>query len=158
MESWQKKWGISEEAMRDLMNTLSMNARHPDKAPSTVKTEADLQNLVRVTFNATGGLLWRNNVGAAQDSYGNFFRYGLANDTKGMSKIIKSGDLIGIRPIKITPHHVGKTIGQFVSYEIKEPGWKPSGNQREKAQTAWASLVDSMGGDARFISEVNQIW
>lgn len=145
--------------MRDLYARLKLAATHPITAPAKeIKTEAGLQDAVRVAYNATGGLLWRNNVGAASDSYGNFFRYGLANDTKGMSKVIKSADLIGIRPITIKEQHIGETFGQFISYEIKEPGWKPSNSGREKAQSAWAALVRTMGGDARFISEVGQIW
>lgn len=158
LEKWKNDWGISEEAMADLYRQLSETASYPLVAPRTVTTEADLQNIVRVEYNKTGGILWRNNVGATQDSYGNFFRYGLANDTKGMSKVIKSADLIGIRPIKIKQEHVGQTMGRFVSFEIKSPDWKMKKTDREKAQAAWAALINSLGGDARIVNEVNQIW
>tara|TARA_R110000851_G_scaffold287513_3_gene441541 strand:- start:10807 stop:11142 length:336 start_codon:yes stop_codon:yes gene_type:complete len=106
----------------------------------------------------TGGLLWRNNNGAAQDSYGNFFRYGLANDNKGMNEVIKSGDLIGIRPVIISPAMVGQTFGRFISYEVKSPNWKPTNSKREKAQMAWAALIISLGGDARIVNRMDQIW
>lgn len=144
--------------MADLYGRLTEAASYPLVAPRLISSEADLQNVVRVEFNKTGGILWRNNRGAVQDQYGNFFRYGIANDTSAMDKVIKSADLIGIRPIKIRQEHLGQTIGQFVSFEIKDPSWRPTKDKRTKAQTAWAAVVTSMGGDARFITEVNQIW
>lgn len=159
LENWKNKWGVSEEAMADLYEQLRGAATHTPATVDNPKTEADLQNRVRVEYNRTGGILWRNNVGAVQDSYGNFFRYGLANDTKGMSEVIKSADLIGIRPVTITPDMVGSTLGRYVSYEVKGPAWKPRpSDKREKAQRAWATLINSMGGDARFINSVDQIW
>lgn len=145
--------------MADLYSRLCNAATHNPGLVADPKTEADLQNRVRVEYNKTGGILWRNNVGAVQDSHGNFFRYGLANDSKGMSEVIKSADLIGIRPTTITRDMVGTTLGRYVSYEVKAPGWTPSrSNKREKAQMAWATLINSMGGDARIISSVDQIW
>lgn len=42
---------------------------------------------------------------------------------------VGSGDLIGWRPIKITPELVGKTIGVFLSIEIKTKNDKPSRDQ-----------------------------
>lgn len=67
-----------------------------------------------------------------------------------MNKVIKSADLIGIRPVLITPGHVGLVIGQFVSREIKPTGWKYTGKAREEAQLRWAELVAACGGDAAF--------
>jgi len=113
-------------------------------------TEADVQNLIKLEFSNRGARVWRNNVGAVHTSDGRFIRFGLANESMAMNSKIKSADLIGIQPIRITQAHVGKIIGQFISREIKKPGWKYSGTGREKAQLAWMNLILSLGGDAAF--------
>jgi hypothetical protein len=64
---------------------------------------------------------------------------------------IKSGDLIGIRPVLIAPAHVGQTLGVFVSREVKHRGWRyHPNNKREAAQQRWIDLVRGLGGDAAF--------
>lgn len=85
-----------------------------------------------------------------KDATGRPVRYGLANDSKQANDALKSGDLIGIRRVIISPDMVGHTIGQFVSRECKAPGWKFTGSGREAAQSAWAILVRNYGGDAAF--------
>lgn len=95
--------------------------------------------------------MWRNNVGVLIDATGRPVRYGLANDSKAMNQAVKSADLIGIRPVTITPDMVGQTIGQFVSIEVKAEGWRPQPNdQHEIAQRKWAELVILAGGYAIF--------
>jgi hypothetical protein len=113
--------------------------------------EADVSRLIRLEAAAKGILLWRNNVGALRDTTGRWVRYGLANDSAAVNKQIKSADFIGIRRVTVTQEMVGMIIGQFVSREIKEPGWKyhPS-DMREIAQDRWARLVNGHGGDAAF--------
>lgn len=113
-------------------------------------SESAIQSLLRLEASQKGCRLWRNNVGALYTKEGNFIRYGLANESSAINKVIKSADLIGIRPIKITPDMIGKTIGQFLSREIKKPNWKYTGNSREQAQLAWINLINSLGGDACF--------
>lgn len=130
----------------------------PDLTDKKPNSEAEVSNLARYAVQSEGGRLWRNNVGAAQDSKGNFFRYGLANDSKRMNDVLKSGDLIGIRPVKITSDMVGQTIGQFVSREIKKPKWTYRATNREKAQLAWALLIRSLGGDAAFVTDKGEIF
>lgn len=116
-----------------------------------MSNEATVQNQVRLNASALGWALWRNNVGVLIDSRGIPVRYGLANDSKGVNAHFKSADLIGIRPIVITPDMVGKTIGQFVSLECKHAGWKFNGNDaHQTAQAAWRDLVSSYGGFADF--------
>ena len=119
---------------------------------STGKLESTIQAEIRVEAASLGMCLWRNNVGAAQDASGNFFRFGLANDSVKMGKTIKSSDLIGIRPVVITQDMVGKTIGQFVAREVKREGWVFKGTPRELAQLKFLELVCGLGGDAQFAS------
>lgn len=116
------------------------------------KLESVITAEIRVEASLRGWYLWRNNVGAAQDSSGNFFRFGLANDSAKMGKMIKSSDLIGIRPVLITQDMVGKTIGQFVAREVKRENWKYNGTQRELSQLKFIDLIRSLGGDACFAS------
>ena len=115
-------------------------------------SEAEVLAIVRLEASRLGLRLWRNNVGATYTEKGAFIRYGLANDSKNINEIIKSADLIGIRPILIKPEHVGLVIGQFVSREIKPTGWKYRGSEREVAQMEWANLIITLGGDAAIVT------
>lgn len=121
-------------------------------------SEELLQSQVVLEGAAKGVRLYRNNVGALKDTTGRLVRYGLANNSKYRNKVIKSGDLIGIRPILITGGHVGQTIGQFVSRECKRPSWHMGQDPgREGPQLAWAQLVLSLGGDAKFCNAVGSL-
>lgn len=150
LEAWAKQWGVSTEALAALRQdyTLYFNPSGNRKGLS----EAALQNQYRFKMGIEGGILWRNNVGALLDERGVPVRYGLANESKAMNEVFKSGDLIGIRPVKITADMVGTTIGQFVSAEMKHGGWQYTGTPREKAQRNWIDLVRSMGGEANFVA------
>lgn len=145
--TWAIKWGVSPAALADLQADLGLNgAGTLEKGES----EGAAQAAVRLEGAQKGLRLWRNNVGALLDERGVPVRYGLANDSAKMNKVIKSGDLIGIRPVFITQQHLGYTIGQFVSREMKAPGWRYTGTEHEQAQQRWALLVGAMGGDAAF--------
>jgi len=113
-------------------------------------SESGVLSDIRLEASQRGARLWRNNVGATYTPSGQFLRYGLANDSAALNAAIKSADLIGIRPVIITPQDVGRVIGQFISREVKHPGWKYTGTDRERAQLAWAELINSLGGDACF--------
>ena len=67
-----------------------------------------------------------------------------------MNKLIKSSDLIGIRPRVIFPADVGTVIGQFIAREVKGEDWWFSGSEHEIAQQKFIDLVNSLGGDAQF--------
>lgn len=151
LETWAIQWGVPYAALADLRERLRLNGGDymPEKAGAS---EAAVQAVVRLEASRKGVLLWRNNVGALKDERGALVRYGLANTTAAENKILKSGDLIGVRPVLIGPQHVGHTIGQFVSREVKEKGWTYRATAREEAQLAWANLVLSVGGDASFCS------
>jgi len=113
--------------------------------------ESPLYLALREEAARKGMRLWRNNCGAFQDATGRWVRYGLANDSKVLSAHIKSGDLIGIRPVLILPEHVGTVIGQFISRECKPAEWHFSPkDDREAAQEQWNMLVRALGGDAQF--------
>jgi hypothetical protein len=113
-------------------------------------SEAYAQSQVRLEAPTKGVTLFRNNVGVLTDINGRPVRFGLANDSKQLNEVLKSSDLIGWRPVLITPEHVGRTLAQFVSRECKAPGWKYTGTDRERAQKAWLDLVAAAGGDSAF--------
>lgn len=113
-------------------------------------SEAAAQQACRLAATSSGARLWRNNVGAGKLEGGSFLRWGLANESEAMNKHIKSSDLIGITPVVITAEMVGQTVGVFTAREIKRPGWKYTGTDREKAQLRFIELVNAMGGDAAF--------
>lgn len=146
LDDWAIHWGISPEALLDLRARLI--TQPTPTAPNS--KEADVINTVRLEASETGWTLFRNNVGACYDNTGRFIRYGLANDSAQLNKSLKSSDLIGIRPLVIDPTHLGRTLGQFVALECKQPNWKFKGTQREQAQEKFLALIASNGGYARF--------
>lgn len=145
---WQRKHGITAEALSDLVTMVGL-----DVPRSTKDTpEARVQDEARLLASKMGWRLFRNNVGVLKDERGVPVRYGICNDSPAMNKRIKSSDLIGIRPVVITPDMVGSTIGQFVAREVKKAGWKYKGTEHEQAQLAFGTLVIGLGGDFRFWS------
>lgn len=156
LNTWAARWGVHPAALADLHHMLGAL----DQAAPTAdgSSEAAVQARVRVAASAAGMRLWRNNVGAFHDdARGIHVRFGLANDSKQVNDVIKSADLIGIRPRTIVQADVGRCIGQFVSLECKNADWKYTGTDRERAQEAWAALVTSLGGIARFVRSVGEI-
>lgn len=147
IHDWAREWGISPLALADLAGRLGAGVS--TKGPSGM-SEAGVQSRVRLAAAKQGIRAWRNNLGACYDENGNFIRYGLANDSKQVNERIKSGDLIGIKTVLITPVMVGSFIGQFWSRECKPGDWRYTGTDREIAQKAWAELIVSLGGDAAF--------
>lgn len=154
LTAWAIQWSVPLAALQDLERQLGTD---PTPISTPGLSESAIQNAVRLEAAQKGVRLYRNNVGALMDESGRLVRYGLANDTKALNKTIASADLIGWRPVLIGPQHVGHTIGQFVSREIKEAGWSYSGQGREAAQKAWALLVAAGGGDAGFAAGVGTL-
>ncbi len=146
---WAARWRIPPAAMADLQSrVLGL-----DGTPGAVagRSEAAVQNQVRLEASRKGGRLFRNNVGSFQDpASGSWVRFGLCNDSARLNAMVKSADLIGLRPVLVEPKHVGLVLGQFVSREIKAAGWRYAGTEREVAQLNWATLVNTLGGDASF--------
>lgn len=166
IDQWADHWGVPAEALEDLRRRMGAFEDEVERALDG-ESEAAVQVRVRLEASKKGLRLWRNNVGATPavtrhtcPNCGVRFeerqqpvRYGLANESAKMNKTVKSSDLIGIRPVVITPDMVGQTIGQFVAREIKREGWAYSGNEHEAAQLRYIDLVNSMGGDAAFTNK-----
>lgn len=146
---WAARHGVAAEAVAELLALMGA-VPPPPLAEAAGKSESFTQSVVRLEAPQHGVLLFRNNVGVLQDKTGRPVRYGLANDSPQMNDRLKSADLIGVRKVTVTASMVGTVIGQFVSRECKPPGWRYRGSGREPAQMAWASLITSYGGDAKF--------
>lgn len=115
-------------------------------------SEARVLSEVRLRAPALGWTLWRNNVGACTDMTGRLIRYGLANDSAQLNAAFKSGDLIGWRPVLVTPEMVGQTLAQFVSVECKAPAGRVL-----PAQRAWADLITKAGGHALVVHSEGEL-
>lgn len=132
-------------------------------------SESAIQNQTRLLmaqmFNSA---MYRNNVGAGKivDNYGveRQIRWGLANDSAQLNKVIKSSDLIGITPMVIGPHHIGRTVGVFTALELKHEGWTFPNETNKKeyeracAQQKFIDIVRNAGGFAGFVSQPHDIF
>lgn len=159
-DQWRDRW---PQAALELEEILT-NTSHPAMGDDLGKSETWAQQQARLAIAQAGGMSWRNNVGAMKAKevhqcpacHFKFevkqapLRWGLCNDSTQLNARFKSSDLIGIMPVRITPDMVGSTLGQFVSVEVKRPGWVYKGDAHEKAQLAWLELVASKGGVATF--------
>lgn len=166
LHQWAADWGLPAAALDDLRrrvlgdltpnnigNRSAIVENSEGKLLEVRSLETVVQDAVRVEAAERGVLLMRNNVGAVRTATG-FVRFGLANDSEAMNRVNKSSDLIGIRPVLITPAHVGCTLGQFVAREVKRAGWRfgDGDKQRETAQLNFITAVQAYGGDACFAS------
>lgn len=156
LTQWAIKWGVPYEAVEDLKREFGMVNLDPAGTTSGA-SEAAVQNRVRLEASRKGCRLMRNNVGAGQMEDGTFIRWGLANDSKQMNDKIKSSDLIGVKPVVVTPAHVGHTLGIFLAREIKPENWTYTGTKREAAQLKFLELIASLGGDACFANREGTI-
>lgn len=149
LADWAHRNRIPFQAMHELSAMLGLLAPPAANVPPTAD-EAYAQSRARLDAARAGHWLGRNNVGALQDKTGRVVRYGLANDSAQINEKVKSGDLIGIYRLVVTPAMVGQVVGQFWSLECKRPGWTYTGSPREVAQSNWAALVVANGGRASF--------
>lgn len=122
-------------------------------------SETDAMQTIRLEAARRGVLLMRNNSGATFDQTGRMIRFGLGNDSDKVNKVIKSSDLIGIRPTLVTPEMVGQTVGVFVAVEVKAPGWKfRPGDERAVAQKNFGDMVLRHGGMFTFATCPEDVW
>jgi len=143
--NWLQRWNLPAQALNELL-ILTV----PVNKTAKPGTEAAAVNDIRLEASNSGCLLMRNNKGVAFDKKGVPIRFGLANDTKAMSDEKKSSDLIGIKPVFITPQHVGHVLGVFLSIEAKHGAWQWSGNDHEIAQASFHTTIKSYGGISFF--------
>ena len=147
--------------LQDVLNTPTVTTETVGATAGV--SEAAVQQNLRLEASKRGIRLWRNNVGACQDENDRHIRYGLANDSQKMNKVIKSSDLIGITPHLVMPGDVGNVHGIFTSVEAKKADWEfgraKIGEQaeREAAQLAWLQLVVALGGRAMFATGVDDL-
>lgn len=147
---WATKHHVSHEALAELTQ-LSVGLLVPPPPAGAPDSESRVQSEVRLEAAQKGVRLWRNNVGVLEDRRGVPVRFGLANDNAALNHELKSHDLIGWRPVTITPAMVGCVIAQFVSRECKRRDWVYSPKDpHSAAQNRWAQLVLADGGDAAF--------
>ena len=108
LEDWAQRWSVPPVALADLRAHLGLVAPPRASRPDGT-SEASVQAAVRAEASRRGERVWRNNLGAYTDpASGQFVRYGLANDSKQLNDVIKSADLIGIRPVVVRPADVMK--------------------------------------------------
>ena len=148
---WAARWSLPPEALAELA-TVQWETTHTEPG-----SEAAVQANVRLAAAAKGAHLWRNNVGAAQMQRGGYVRYGLANDSPKLNAVLKSADLVGWKPHVVVPADIGRKLAIFLSVECKAPNWRPGSDPRYAAQLRWASLVKRDGGDAQFVTSVNEL-
>lgn len=153
LHDWATRNHITLEAFRDLQTTLGLYTPElPPTAPAHGKSEAFVQSDVRLEASEKRILCWRNNVGALTPKGSTRpVRYGLANDSEQMNKVLKSSDLVAVRPTLIEPRHVGTVLGHAVFRECKPPGWQfnPQ-DEHEAAQWAFGRVVIAAGADFAF--------
>lgn len=153
LTAWAIRHGVTLAALAEL-RTLVWEEAAPVLAASPPKgysdDEAYVQSEVRLEAARVGARLFRNNVGVLEDTRGVPVRYGLANDSAAMNERLKSSDLVGWKPVTITPEHVGRVIGQAVMRECKHRGWVYRGTDREQAQWRFIQLAQNDGCDAAF--------
>lgn len=150
---WAARHHVSLQALAELQQAFG----HCPELANEVR-EGDAENLVqqriRLAAPALGYSLHRNNVGAMKDERGIPVRYGLANDTAALNKVVKSSDLIGWKSeIWLHPETFQPTkIARFVAIECKAATWPGynADNAHERAQQRWLELVVSAGGIGAF--------
>lgn len=155
-DQWAARWGIPPQGLAELK--ASMGLYDSPVVPVSGVSETAVQQHIRLEASKRGARLWRNNNGATMDGNDRLIRYGLANDSAAVNKKLKSSDLIGIMPYTVTASDVGRTVGLFASIEVKRPGWKYKGAEREQAQLAWIELIIKLGGVARFATSPGEVW
>lgn len=147
IEEWVQRWQIPAQAIaefRYLFTPLPGDDEVPDDG-----TEGDVQNNIRIAAAEMGHILWRNNSGAATTDTGSYIRFGLGNDSKKLNKTYKSPDLVGIRSA------IGNLPLRPMLIEVKEPGWRYKGTERELGQLRFMQHASGFGALCGFCQSVD---
>ena len=155
IDDWAKHWCLepSNPMVLDLKRRMGIAPTiDADTLPTDPEhSEGYQQSLVRLEAARKGIRLFRNNSGAFKNpETGQLVRYGLANDSAQLNKVLKSPDLVGWRKRLITPDMVGSIIGQACMREMKHESWTYKGDAHERAQLAFIELAVADGCDASF--------
>jgi len=94
LETWARKWNIPAQAINELRAGLT---EHAQRAAHGGLSETDVAKRMLMSKSGLGWRLWRNNVGAGMlsDTHGQvsgYVRFGLANESAQMNRVIKSSD------------------------------------------------------------------
>lgn len=143
---WQRKHGITADALADLVTIVGLDVEPGDYDQS----EKSVQDEARLIISQKGGRAFRNNKGVLKDARGVPVRFGLCNDTEKMGKNLRSSDLICCVPRLITQDMVNTTIGQFWAIEVKNRGWHYTGDEHEQGQLRFGQLIIGLGGEFKF--------
>jgi hypothetical protein len=151
--AWANRHNVSWQAIEELRAIFGTDKPNHEYAQIADRSEAAVQNNIRLAAPKKGYMLWRNNVGSLLDSRGVPVRFGLGNDSPQINRVLKSSDLVGWKPTLVTPSMVGRYVAVFVALEVKESVWRYKGDAHEKAQESWLKLVAADGGIARFVTK-----
>lgn len=150
---WAIKHHVSMQALAELFAAFG-HVPGLTSGLSTGDSETRVQGQVRMAAAVEGFTLFRNNSGALKDAGGRLVRYGLANDSAALNKVVKSSDLIGwhsetwLHPETFQP----TKLARFTAIECKHadwPGYNPQ-DEHEHAQQRFLEMVVAAGGLARF--------
>ena len=151
LHDWALKWRVPLDCLQDLQRTLGLQCPPlPETHRDAGKSEGWVTSQVLLEASRKGVRLWRNNVGALQDKTGRWVRYGWANESEKLNKVLKSPDYCGWRKTLIQQQHFGMYFGVAVLREFKHEGWNYTGQGREPAQLAFLSMAAADGCDAAF--------
>lgn len=119
-----------------------------------MKSESEIQQLIRLESPKLGVTLLRNNQGGFKDETGRLVRFGLGNESPNQP--FKSSDLIGWTEIIVTEEMIGQRLAIFTAIEVKSEKWKPSKDEREEKQNNFIKWVKSRGGIASMVNTVEE--
>lgn len=134
LDAWCARWGVPPVALAELAAVVDL------PAAATDGTETSAVRQIRLDASHAGVTLFRNNSGVMTPTGGGRpVRFGLGNESPTFNRVCKSSDLIGL---------TGQ--GQFVAVEVKRPGWRYRGTEREQGQLNFITQVRARGGIACF--------
>ena len=119
-----------------------------------MKSEAEVQNDIRVAAVQQGDILWRNNSGVLPDKHGTPVRFGLGNDSPPLNKVWASPDLVGGTQLFITQEWVGRCVLIFTGCEVKKEGWGRVSTLHEQAQAKCLTDINQRGGIGFFAQSI----